>query len=64
MGLFSEKKSKTVKVCPKCGSMDVSSDLSVQSYAQGGFFNNMVCNNCGYSGQLFPEVNADEVDKK
>ena len=61
MGLFrSDGKEKTVKICPKCGSEDLSSDLSVQSYAQGGFFNNMVCNNCGFSGQFFPEMDKKE----
>ncbi len=61
MGLFSEKKKDdTVTVCPKCGSTDLSSDLSLQSYAQGGFFNNMVCNECGYSGQLFPEMDLSK----
>ncbi|MCK4521187.1 MAG: hypothetical protein KAU20_01345 [Nanoarchaeota archaeon] len=54
---------KLIKICPKCKSTDISPDLSVQSYAQGSFFNQYKCNDCGYNGQFFPEVNEKELKK-
>lgn len=51
-------------ICPRCKSFDVSSDMSVASFAQGSIFNDKVCNKCGYSGQFFPEIDDDKVNKK
>lgn len=36
--------------------------MSFASYAQGSIFNNYKCNNCGFSGQLFPEI--EKIKKK
>lgn len=54
---------KFVRICPKCKSMDLSIDLSVQSYARGSFFNQFKCNKCGYSEIFFPEV-LRKLDRK
>ena len=51
-------------ICPRCKSFDVSSDMSVASFAQGSVFNDKVCNKCGYSGQFFPEIDDDRIKKK
>ncbi|MFC1801528.1 hypothetical protein ACFLZB_03610 [Nanoarchaeota archaeon] len=47
---------KLIKICPKCKSQNIKPDLSVQAYGQGSFFNHFKCNDCGYTGQFFPEV--------
>jgi predicted nucleic-acid-binding Zn-ribbon protein len=47
---------KFVRVCPKCRSMDVSHDMSVEAIARGSVFNNFKCNKCGYTGIFFPEI--------
>lgn len=50
-------KNKTKRICPKCKSEDISSDLSAHSFAQGSIFNQYKCNKCGYAGMFFPEIN-------
>lgn len=47
---------KLKRICPRCKSTDISSDLSAQAYGKGSFFNSYKCNKCGYSGQFFPEI--------
>ncbi len=44
------------RICPRCKSTDISSDLSAQAYGKGSFFNEYKCNDCGYTGQFFPEI--------
>lgn len=48
---------KFVRVCPKCGSSDVSKDLSLVALLGGG--GGFECRNCGYKGQFFPEVEEE-----
>tara|TARA_Y100000310_G_C20689135_1_gene821038 strand:- start:291 stop:491 length:201 start_codon:yes stop_codon:yes gene_type:complete len=55
------KKEKYVKICPKCGSKDVSSDLSVASIARGSFQNDFKCNKCEYKGMFFPEIGESKL---
>jgi predicted RNA-binding Zn-ribbon protein involved in translation (DUF1610 family) len=57
------KKEQYVMICPKCGSADISSDFSSQSYGQGSFFNEHKCNSCSYKGELFPEVPIIKLKK-
>lgn len=52
------------RICPKCKSIDVSPDLSVESFAQGSVFNRYICNKCGYSGIFFPEIYKEELPRK
>ncbi len=51
---------KTVRVCPHCGSTDVGSNPLTDSMGAG--IVNHLCNACGFSGVLFPEVAADDVE--
>ncbi|MBD3361599.1 hypothetical protein GF358_02275 [Candidatus Woesearchaeota archaeon] len=44
------------RICPKCKSTNISKDLSKEAYAKGSFFNQYKCNDCGYTGEFFPEV--------
>lgn len=57
------KKSQTkyMHICPKCKSNNVSPDFSVQSFAQGSVFNKHKCNNCGYAGMFFPEIDKKQL---
>ena len=52
-----------IRICPKCKSTDVNADMSIQSFAQGTFFNQYKCNKCGYIGQFFPEIVEKETKK-
>jgi predicted nucleic-acid-binding Zn-ribbon protein len=44
------------RMCPKCKSRNIEADLSAQSFAKGSVFNRFKCNNCGYTGEFFPEA--------
>jgi len=52
-----------IKICPRCGSEDISPDLSLDNYSSGKIFNSYKCNNCGYSGQFFIEIEKEEIKK-
>lgn len=58
------KKNKDVKVCPKCFSMNISSD---KGFLPGGVetfeFDVGLCNDCGYMGRTFLLINEDEYYK-
>ena len=49
------KKSK--RICPKCGSDDISPDFSRQTFGEQSEFNTHKCNKCGYRSVFFPENN-------
>jgi len=55
---------KLIRICPKCKSTDIHADLSTQAFTKGSFFNEYTCNNCGYTGQFFPEVDEELLTKK
>ncbi|MCJ7429325.1 MAG: TFIIB-type zinc ribbon-containing protein [Candidatus Nanohaloarchaeota archaeon QJJ-5] len=50
-----------VKVCPNCGSSDVSRD-SVGVAAMMGLDYGYRCGNCGYAAKVMPEVDPDELE--
>lgn len=55
---------KTVPICPKCKSVDVSIDFSNPGLISAGYINVLkVCNNCGYKSNLFPEIKISEIKK-
>lgn len=54
---------KYVRVCPECQSTDTQPDLSADSYSKG-LLNQWRCNRCGYTGLVFPEYRADDLNKK
>ena len=53
---------KHVRVCPKCGSTNVSHHMAVEAFAKGSVFNHYRCNECKYDGTFFPEVTEDEIE--
>ena len=57
--MIKEKKEikKSVRICPKCKSKNVSPDFSRQTFGEQSEFNAHKCNKCGYRGIFFPEVN-------
>jgi hypothetical protein len=61
MGVFLKKVNKFVKFCPKCHSKNMSNDWSNPALVRMGVFNGGVCEDCGYAGNFFPEV--DETIK-
>jgi len=40
--------------CPKCGSKNISSNMSIRTIAGGSVQNEHQCNDCGYKGMFFP----------
>jgi predicted RNA-binding Zn-ribbon protein involved in translation (DUF1610 family) len=57
-------KKKPVKICPKCKSENISPDFSARIFGQGYEFNASKCNDCGYAGIFFPEVDTKKAKKK
>jgi len=59
-GRLSKKSKKTyttnIRICPKCKSKNIKADFSAHSFAQGSVFNKYKCNNCGFAGIFFPEI--------
>lgn len=47
-------KSNYVMICPKCKSTDITSDREMDTF--GIMPIRYVCKKCGYSGNVFPEV--------
>lgn len=50
-----------IRVCPNCGSDDVSVDRTGMA-AKLGLDHGYECGRCGYSGKLFPLVDKDKAD--
>ncbi len=60
---MAKKKDDFVRICPKCNSTDISTDFSNPALNATGLFNNAyVCNNCGNTGNFFPEVERATLD--
>jgi predicted RNA-binding Zn-ribbon protein involved in translation (DUF1610 family) len=55
-----QKKERWIKVCPNCGSDDVTTRGMISGRA---FSNVNYCKTCGFQSSLFPEVKAEEVKK-
>ena len=53
-----EEKEKYVRVCPKCRSLDVVSDLTLAFLGENS---TLKCRECGYTNTFFPEVEATRV---
>lgn len=49
-----------VKVCPKCGSENVKTDPTNPKAAAGFSVPSYMCLDCGFSGNLFPEIDKPE----
>jgi len=56
------KKSKNfIKICPKCGSINVQTDFSNPVVWDYGTPAKYKCNSCGYLASTFPEVLAKKI---
>lgn len=53
-----KKEEKHVKICPKCNSLNIKSDLTL---AFLGETSTMTCSDCGYTNTFFPEVEVSKV---
>lgn len=49
-----------VKVCPECGSKDVTPRGAI---SRSGYSPNYICQQCGFQSPLFPEVSPREAKK-
>lgn len=49
-----------LKVCPRCGSADISV-LTLTGYVTQPIYS---CNRCGFRGNIFLEISKDEEEKK
>ena len=60
------KKSQTnyMRICPKCGSKNVSPDFSQQTFGEQSEFNANKCNNCGHRGIFFSEFKKSNKTSK
>ena len=55
---FKKDRKKYIKICPKCGNLDLPLSSSfVQILAPTA----EICNKCGYTG-LFPEIDINEIE--
>ena len=54
---------KYFRVCPRCGSIDTSHDLSIEAVATKFTTFNYKCNKCGFSAHAFPEMTKEELKK-
>ncbi|MDI9644038.1 MAG: hypothetical protein QFX35_02325 [Candidatus Verstraetearchaeota archaeon] len=55
--ISSLKRGRTAKVCPECGSIDIS-PLTMTGYITQPSY---VCNKCGYQSTIFPELDLKDV---
>ena len=56
------KREEYIKICPNCKSIDINLDKS--TLQQTGALPSMyICNKCGHSGFIFPEIKVDELKK-
>jgi DNA-directed RNA polymerase subunit RPC12/RpoP len=65
MKLFKKKQKKEyVRICPNCGSLNIEI-LNVQKQFTFAFGMPALykCNNCGFSNNIFPEVDVKELEK-
>jgi len=51
------KDRKYVKVCPKCGSTDITNRF----FGYKSVYDNYVCNGCGYRNSVMPEFQKNAV---
>jgi len=56
-------KTLCVKVCPKCGSENVKIDPGNPKAAAGFSTTSYICLDCGFSGNLFPEIEKKLPEK-
>lgn len=55
--------SEIIRICPRCQSTNISPDLSKEAYGSGKIFNSYKCNDCGFHGEFFPEIDKKIIGK-
>ena len=58
--LSSLRRGRGVRVCPECGSTDIS-PITMTGYISQPTY---VCNNCGFQSTIFPEVDMADLKGK
>lgn len=53
---------KSIRICPKCKSEDVSPDFSRQTFGEQSEFNTYKCNKCEYRSIFFPVINKKPIN--
>lgn len=48
-----------IRICPKCGSVDTESKVTILQAAGVPFI--ITCNSCSYQGYIFPEVPKNKI---
>jgi predicted RNA-binding Zn-ribbon protein involved in translation (DUF1610 family) len=56
---FTVSRKPGIKICPRCGSMDVDATTGT-GYVSPPLY---VCNRCGFAGAIFPELDKEEAMK-
>lgn len=51
------------RICPKCGSVDVSFDFSNSAGIAYGTPGKYKCGKCGFSAMIFPEIDKEETEE-
>ncbi|MEK6843793.1 MAG: hypothetical protein AABX83_00015 [Nanoarchaeota archaeon] len=51
-----------ITICPKCKSTNVRKEITIISVI--GVPEQWTCNNCGFRGHIFPEVEIDNYKKQ
>ena len=60
---MAKKKKQYVMVCPQCKSPDIHRDVDSKIQGALGLPSLYVCNKCGHSSHLFPEVEISELEE-
>lgn len=50
-----------IKICPKCGSIDVKEDLNNPAKVRLGAPLDIICQSCGFKAKIFPEIKEEEI---
>lgn len=62
MKIFNTKRTRYVKICPKCNSLHIRMEL------RSGWFIGLPpsykCRKCNFKSKFFPEVELDEIKKQ
>lgn len=53
---------KYIKICPKCGSIDIKEELDNPAKVRLGAPLDCICRSCGFKAKIFPEVKEDEIE--
>lgn len=51
-----------IKICPKCGSIDVKEELDNPAKVRFGAPLDLTCQACGFKAKIFPEVKEEDIE--